>query len=168
MLFVFGCATSPDKISPSYVSPLQYQSYSCSQIEQEFARIGRRVSEVTGQQQRERTKDQWAFGIGMVLFWPALFFMIGSDKKEELSNLKGQYEALQGIAIRKDCANKSETKGTTDKGVATENGTQGNQGEQTSDTAVGAKLLKLKELYEKGLIEQEEYDRKRNEILDQL
>ena len=69
MLFVFGCATSPDKISPSYVSPLQYQSYSCSQIEQEFARIGRRVSEVTGQQQRERTKDQWAFGIGMVLFW---------------------------------------------------------------------------------------------------
>jgi len=42
-------------------------------------------------------------GVGLVLFWPALFFLIGDDKKEELARLKGEYEALEKIAIQKDC-----------------------------------------------------------------
>ena len=102
-LFLAGCASSPESIGPSYVSPMEYQSYSCNQLQQELARVRRKVMEVTGQQQKERSKDQWAFGIGMVLFWPALFFMIGSDKKEELARLKGEYEALQSMANQKEC-----------------------------------------------------------------
>ncbi|MEA3643102.1 MAG: hypothetical protein VBE63_24640 [Lamprobacter sp.] len=43
-------------------------------------------------------------GVGLVLFWPALFFLAGDDQKEELSRLKGEYEALQQAAIRQDCA----------------------------------------------------------------
>jgi len=42
-------------------------------------------------------------GVGLVLFWPALFFLAGEDKKEELARLKGDYEALQQAAIRQDC-----------------------------------------------------------------
>jgi hypothetical protein len=39
----------------------------------------------------------------LVLFWPALFFIAGSDNAEELGRLKGEYEALQQAAIAKKC-----------------------------------------------------------------
>ena len=104
LAFAWGCATPPDQISPSYCSPALYQDYSCEQINQELNRVRRKVIEVTNQQQSEATKDAVAFGVGMVLFWPALFFMIGDDKKAELARLKGEYETLEDLAIQKECA----------------------------------------------------------------
>jgi len=98
-----GCATKSENISANYVSPLQYQSYTCDQLRQELIRVKRKVLEVSGQQDHEATKDAVAFTVGMVLFWPALFFMIGKDKKAELSNLKGEYDAIENMAIQKNC-----------------------------------------------------------------
>lgn len=99
-----GCAASSDSISATYVSPLQYQGYNCKQISMELQRVSRRVHEIAGKQDGQRSKDSVALGVGLVLFWPALFFMIGSDKKEELARLKGEYEALESIAIEKECS----------------------------------------------------------------
>jgi hypothetical protein len=101
--FLAGCATSPDRISAAYVSPLSYQQYTCDQIGEELLRVNQKVMEVTGQQQKEANKDAIAMGVGLVLFWPALFFLIGTDKKEELSRLKGEYDALEQSAIKKEC-----------------------------------------------------------------
>ena len=98
-----GCASSPDEISGKYVSPLQYQQYNCNQIRMEMMRVSRKVNEVAGHQQGEADGDAAALGVGLVLFWPALFFMIGDDKEEELSQLKGEYEALERAAIEKEC-----------------------------------------------------------------
>lgn len=109
-LALTACASSPDSISAQYVSPLQYQNYSCEQLGAESQRIGTRVAEVTGQQQAKSTSDAVATGVGVVLFWPALFFLgSGSDKKEELSRLKGESDAIQQAAIQKSCMTKSET-----------------------------------------------------------
>jgi hypothetical protein len=104
LLGPIGCATPPDKISATYVSPLQYQSYNCNQIGEEFLRVNRRVVEVSGIQQKEANKDKIAMGVGLVVFWPALFFMMGDDKKEELARLKGEFEALEHTAIKKECS----------------------------------------------------------------
>ncbi|MFQ5443773.1 MAG: hypothetical protein ACE5EK_04055 [Nitrospinales bacterium] len=98
-----SCASSSDNISATYVSPLQYQSYNCNQIRMEMQRVSRRVNEIAGVQDSHRTKDSVALGVGLVLFWPALFFMIGKDKEEELGRLKGEYEALEQVAIEKEC-----------------------------------------------------------------
>ena len=106
--FVTACATPPDKISASYVSPLQYSDYSCDQIKQELLRVNRRVVEVTGSQQKHADNDAVAMGVGLVLFWPALFFLAGGDKKDELARLKGEYDALEQAAIQKDCMIASE------------------------------------------------------------
>jgi len=103
LFFVSGCATSPDKISASYVSPLQYQGYTCNQIKAELLRINRKILVVSGAQRKEATKDAVAMSVGLILFWPALFFLIGEDKKAELANLKGEYEALELAAIQKEC-----------------------------------------------------------------
>ena len=101
---ISGCAQRSEGIKATYVSPMQYQSYDCKQIEMEINRVSRRVSEVTGQQDSQANKDAVAMGVGLVLFWPALFFLIGDDKKEELGRLKGEYEALEQAAIEKKCS----------------------------------------------------------------
>lgn len=103
MLFLAGCAAHPNTIRATYMSPLHYQGYSCDQIHQELIRVNREISEVSGQQSDEANKDALALAVGVVLFWPALFFMLGEDKKDELSKLKGEYEALQNMAIQKGC-----------------------------------------------------------------
>ena len=107
-LFIFavnisGCASKASNIDSAYVSPIQYNFYNCNQIGQELQRVHRKVLEVSGKQDGAAAKDAVALGVGLVLFWPALFFMIGGDKKEELSRLKGEYEALQQAAIEKEC-----------------------------------------------------------------
>lgn len=93
---VSACAASPKNISAQYVSPTMYSNLSCDQIRAEMMRVGARVQAVTGQQQKAANDDALAMGVGIVLFWPALFFLVNdNDKKEELSRLKGEYDALQ-------------------------------------------------------------------------
>ena len=99
-----GCASSPDKISAAYVSPIQYSGYDCDQIRAELVRVSGRVREVAGAQKQQANSDAIAMGVGLVLFWPALFFLAGgNDRKEELSRLKGEYDALEQAAIQKGC-----------------------------------------------------------------
>src|ERR1041385_5298004 len=78
-LSLSACAPSSDKVQATYVSPLQYQEYSCNQIRQEMMIVARHVSEVSGTQDHQATSDSVATGVGIVLFWPALFFLASKD-----------------------------------------------------------------------------------------
>lgn len=101
---LLGCATSSDKVSSSYVSPLMYQSLTCEQIKPELLRVNTQLVKVSGVQDQTATKDAVMMGVGLVVFWPALFFLAqGDDKQAEIANLKGQYEALESAAIQKNC-----------------------------------------------------------------
>jgi hypothetical protein len=102
--FLSGCATAPENISASYVSPAQYSNYDCDQIQQELQRVESRVREVSRQQSKKAKDDQLTMGVGLVLFWPALFFLSNNDQKAELSSLKGTYEGLAQAATLKKCA----------------------------------------------------------------
>ncbi|HWW12412.1 MAG TPA: hypothetical protein VN018_07840 [Brevundimonas sp.] len=103
-LALSACASSPDDIQAQYVSPMQYQSYTCAQIEGELRGIGDRVATLTGQQRRRASQDKWATGVGIVIFWPALFFLMRGDKADELARMKGQYDALVSAGQSKGCA----------------------------------------------------------------
>lgn len=107
---ISACATAPDKISASYVSPLQYQNLDCDQVREEMIRVSAHVKEVAGVQKHKHDSDEVAMGVGLVLFWPALFFLAGGDKKEELARLKGEYDALDQAAIAKKCSVAEEIK----------------------------------------------------------
>ena len=98
-----SCSSRSDRISGTYISPLAYKSYSCDQITQEMGRISRRVQEVAGAQDKKASSDAVATGVGIVVFWPALFFLMSDDRKEELARLKGESEALEQVAIQKNC-----------------------------------------------------------------
>jgi len=108
-----ACATAPSKISGSYVSPAMYSTYDCAQLRAEMQRIAYKVEEVTGAQQSKARNDQIAMGVGLILFWPALFFLAsGSDRKAELQSLKGSYDAINEASIIHKCGLPSEPRET--------------------------------------------------------
>lgn len=113
-----ACASSSDSIQGSYVSPLQYSNYDCDQIRAELVRVSARVHEVAGAQDRKHRNDQIATGVGIVLFWPALFFLMGGDQKAELQRLKGEYDALDQESISKKCPTAAEMHPTSVVGGA--------------------------------------------------
>jgi hypothetical protein len=98
-----GCATSSKDISATYVSPMQYQSYDCQQIQAELLRIQSRVAELGGRLDQASSNDK-ALVAGSILFWPALFALGGTKQQEaEYARLKGEYDALAQSAVQKKC-----------------------------------------------------------------
>lgn len=105
-IFISGCATSSSNIKPSYVSPLTYNNYDCEQLKGEKDRIIEKTLELSKKQDFEAGKDAIALTAGLVIFWPALFFMIGSDHSDQISRLKGEYDSLESVQIEKNCIEK--------------------------------------------------------------
>lgn len=102
--FLAGCASNPDNISASYVSPIQYDGYSCQQLRAEASRLSGRAAEVTGAQSSKASGDAVAMGVGLVLFWPSLFFIKGDGTTAaEVARLKGEMEAVEQASIAKKC-----------------------------------------------------------------
>jgi hypothetical protein len=99
-----GCASRSENIAAAYVSPISYQNWSCPQISEEAARLSSRAAQVAGVQDSKATGDAVATGVGVVLFWPALFFIKGdSTTAAELARLKGEMEAIEQVSIQKRC-----------------------------------------------------------------
>ena len=102
-LTLFGCATSPDKIASSYVSPLQYANYDCDQIIAELGRVSDRASQLNGELAKKASNDSAKMAVGLLLLWPTLFFLDGdSAVNTEYAKIKGEYEALQKVGIEKN------------------------------------------------------------------
>ncbi len=99
-----GCASRADNISAAYVSPMTYESYSCRQLSEEAARVSTRAAVAIGEQNSKATGDAVATGVGIVLFWPALFFIKGEGASAtEVARLKGEMDAIEQASIRKNC-----------------------------------------------------------------
>jgi len=104
-LAVTGCASSPKDIKTTRVSPLIYKDYTCDQIILETDSVVTEVDRLYSSLESEATKDNWQMGVGLVLFWPALFLLEGGDSEEavEYARLKGEHKALQKVATMKKC-----------------------------------------------------------------
>ncbi len=104
-----GCADKSEKIEATYVSPLKYKSYTCQQLEQEYARVAQQSSMINKKQDDIAENDETAMAVGMILFWPALFFIKDDDKKEEVGRLKGDINAIEQSSIQKNCMTLAKT-----------------------------------------------------------
>lgn len=103
--FLSACATAGKDVSSAYVSPVQYSSYDCEQIKQEMLRTQGRASQLSGRLDEAASNDKAIMGVGMILFWPALFALGGTKQQEaELSRLKGEYDALSAAGVSKKCS----------------------------------------------------------------
>jgi hypothetical protein len=103
-LALAACASSSAEITPSYVSPVMYQSYTCQQLAQEAQGVSARAAQVSGAQDQKRTNDAIATTAAIVVFWPAAFFVGGNGQvAAELGQLKGQMVAIEQASIAKKC-----------------------------------------------------------------
>lgn len=99
-----ACATNPDNITAAYVSPGLYNTYSCAQLREEASRVSARAAQITGAQSSKATSDAVVMGAGLILFWPALFFIKGDGTTAvEVARLKGEMEAVEQASIQKKC-----------------------------------------------------------------
>jgi hypothetical protein len=66
--------------------------------------ISAKAAELSGAQDQKRTNDQIATGVAIVVFWPAAF-LVGGDGQvaAQLSQLKGQLNAVEQASIQKKC-----------------------------------------------------------------
>jgi hypothetical protein len=102
---ISGCATASRDITAAYVSPMQYQSYDCDQLSSETQRIQTRVVQLGGRLDTAASNDKALVGVGVLLFWPALFALGGTKQQEaDYARLRGEYDAVQQSAILKKCS----------------------------------------------------------------
>lgn len=100
-----GCATASKDISANYVSPMQFQAYDCGQLANEMQRIQSKVNQLGGRLDEAASNDKAIMGVGMILFWPALFALGGTKQQEaEYSRLKGEYDAVEQSSNAKKCS----------------------------------------------------------------
>jgi hypothetical protein len=91
-------------IAEAYVSPLQYQGLSCTQIKEEAARISARAAIASGAQDQNATNDTIATTAAVILFWPAAFLIKGNGANaQEVAQLKGDMDAIEQANIQKKC-----------------------------------------------------------------
>lgn len=103
-----ACSTMP--VKPTYVSPAQYQGFSCMQLQSEYNRIQQYMA------QGVETPKRTGMGVGLGLgggwgrggwgFGPSLSFNLGQSsntKRTEISQLLGQQDAIAQAAQFKNC-----------------------------------------------------------------
>ena len=105
-LILGGCATAPEDIQTSSVSPLMYRDYTCNQLVMEMDRVNRRATELQMSLKKTADDDGAQMAVGLILFWPALFFLEGGDGPQaaEYSRIKGENDAVEVAAIQKECS----------------------------------------------------------------
>lgn len=102
--YLAGCATDTTQIQASYVSPYEYDHYTCKRLRGEAARITRRATE-TGARIDETAADDAARAIvGSFMPW-AWMMLEGNDPADtrQYAELKGHMNAIQEASIRKGC-----------------------------------------------------------------
>lgn len=100
-----GCATRSQDIRSTYVSPITYQNHTCQQLVQENQRIQSRIGELAGSVDQRASKDKVKMGVGLVLFWPTLFFLKGDGAEaQEYARLKGEHTALEQAYASRNCS----------------------------------------------------------------
>lgn len=101
---ISACSTASKDISPNYISPLQYQAYDCNQLSSESQRLQGRANQIGGRLDEAASNDKAITGVGLILFWPALFALGGTKQQEaEYARLRGEHSAIEQSAISKKC-----------------------------------------------------------------
>lgn len=154
LLVLSACASSPDEMQKAYVSPIQYEGMTCGQLGGELERVSARKVELYKQLKKTSDDDSIQMGVGLVLFWPALFFLEGGDgpQASEYSHLLGESEAIEKTMVKKSC--------NTELVKVKQ--------ELTSKGDVQDRLKKLDTLLQDGAITQEEFDTQRKQILGSI
>lgn len=104
VLGLIGCASNADSVAPSYVSPIGYEGLSCRKLSMEAKRVGAEAAKLAGVQDKNATNDAVLTAVGVVVFWPVLFFTEGDGQTAaQLAQMKGRMKVIEEVSNRKKC-----------------------------------------------------------------
>lgn len=100
-----GCATPAKDVPAIQIASSTYGNHDCDQLAAEGERIQRRATHLgSNLDQAARDAPEYV-AAGLLLSWRA-FAAVGGSKQQvaEYARLKGEYEAVERVAIAKNCA----------------------------------------------------------------
>ena len=99
-----GCATRAVDVAPAPANPADFAAWGCARIDDEQDAVQQRAADVAYAVDERAGNNILALGVGVSVFWPALFAMRPAGlEAAELARLKGRFEALQTAARQKGC-----------------------------------------------------------------
>ncbi|KAB7886563.1 hypothetical protein GA417_05340 [Poseidonibacter ostreae] len=105
-LFI-GCASKTVDIQPKEVSQKKmekFTSYSCNQIDNALAFLEKKAQRVARVQNDNANSDKVLLSWGWIFYGVPYLFLDGNgEAKEQFEIILGEKEALEGLAIEKDC-----------------------------------------------------------------
>ncbi len=106
VMFLSSCASPPSAILPTYVDPLQYEQYDCSQIGTEMERVTSKLNQSYRECRSHSNRDGW-FMLGAVLVTGPLAIVPAviddTESTEQFAQLQGELEALEQSSKLKKC-----------------------------------------------------------------
>lgn len=99
-----GCASRSVEVLPKPTDPAAYATWDCERLHDEIDAVQFRAADVAYAVDARAGNNLIAMGLGVTVFWPALLAMRpDGPEAEQLSELKGRYEALNVAATRRAC-----------------------------------------------------------------
>lgn len=99
LLTLAGCATAPEYVTSSYVSPMLYRNWTCEQMAEEGHRLLAAYQTVAAKQ----NQAVWGDAFGVVMIGLPISSMTGNNVAPEVARVKGEHEALMKAAREKGC-----------------------------------------------------------------
>ena len=106
VMFLSSCAPPPKNILPTYVDPLQYEQYDCSQIGTEMESVTRQLNQMYIAVKNASNRDGWFMMGALLITGPLALVPAVIDDTEatvQFAQLQGELEALEKVSIQKEC-----------------------------------------------------------------
>ena len=94
-----GCAPTPERIQPAYVSEVPSQSWTCLQLGEELGRLNSALSTASTQQNTARSNDI----AGVIFLGLPVGSMSGQSIAPQIARYKGEQEAVNKAMIKNSC-----------------------------------------------------------------
>lgn len=105
LLVSVSCAPHSYEIRSAEVSPEEYKELSCTEVYAEMNARLQKLEELGRSIDEAAETDETQTAVGVILLWPVLFWLEGSDTPEaqEYAQIRGEMVSLEHTAILKDC-----------------------------------------------------------------
>lgn len=99
-----GCATRPENVAASHVSSSRYTDRTCKSLNRELDEIQDALRASAGRLNDKANQDAVVTGVGVILFWPALFALGNNGGLEaDVARLKGEDQAVRRALRDNNC-----------------------------------------------------------------
>lgn len=162
---LIGCSAAPksSEVGKAYIPTTRFNSMNCTQLFSESESLRRAVPSLEAAVDSHYQNQKGVEVVTWVLFWPAAIFLDkGEAKSTQLSNAKGELDAIQTALQIKKCSENDIAANDTLPAVANK------QTPPDQTNLIVQRLKDLQSLKNDEIITEIEYNKKRQELIGNI